>query len=107
VRARCSLAVAAVIAATAAASADAIGDCERHLVETARKQGWTIQSFVIERGASLTVNRFDDQVGSQRVSTEYMGFARLADASGSRRAAFVCLHAGAGRRAVYVGVLPP
>jgi hypothetical protein len=106
VRARFAFAVVAVLTMTCAASADGVGDCERHLVQTARKQGWTIRSFVIDRGPSLVVNRYDDQVGSQRVATEYMGFARLAEASGSRRAAFVCLHAGEGRGAVYVGVLP-
>ncbi len=89
------------------ARADDIGDCERHFVQAARKQGWQVRAFVIERGDSLTVNRFDGQVGSQRVSTEYMGFARLTEQGGSRRATFVCLHEGAGRRAVYVGVLPP
>jgi hypothetical protein len=106
---RRTLAAALLLALAGAtpAFADDVGDCERHFIQFARKQGWQVSAFVIDRGASLVVNRFDDQVGSQRVSTEYMGHARLSDSAGARRAGFICLHAGAGRRAVYVGVLPP
>ncbi len=87
----------------AIAQTDQIADCERHGLAFSKRQGGDITRIQIERSADAIINRYDDMVGSQRVSTEYIGFARVTSPSGSRRMRYVCLHDG--RRAVYLGLL--
>lgn len=89
----------------ASAYADGPGDCERYGVAFSKRQGGTISRIQIDKGDSLVVNRFDDKVGSQMVSTEYMGFARVSTPEGTKRQRFVCLHEGDGKRALYFGPL--
>lgn len=60
----------------------------------------------ITRGESLIENRFDKKIGSVHVSVEYLGRAQFIDDGGSRNAAFVCLHAGAGKKPVYFVEVP-
>jgi hypothetical protein len=93
-----------VFGTPALAQNDQLAACERFAVASAKKQGGTLTRVQIERGDSLAVNRFDDKVGSQAVSVEYVGFARLTDQSGSKRQRFICLHEGERGRAVYFGV---
>jgi hypothetical protein len=81
-----------------------LGDCEKLAVAFSRKHGGMISAARIERGASLAINRFDDKVGSQRVSTEYVGFARITEQGASRRLRFICLHEGGIGSAVYFGL---
>ncbi len=81
-----------------------LGDCEKLAVAFSHKHGGTISAARIERGASLAINRFDDKVGSQRVSTEYVGFARITEQGASRRLRFICLHEGGIGSAVYFGL---
>ncbi len=87
------------------ACADGPADCELYGLALHKKQGGMTTRIVIERGASLVDNRFDDMVGTQRVSTEYMGFARITGPDGTKRQRFVCLHAGNGKKPVYFGLL--
>jgi hypothetical protein len=105
--ARVSLLVAAVVlglGAPAMAQTDQLAACERFAVAFSKKQGGTLSRVQIERGDSLVTNRFDDKVGSQAVSVEYVGFARMTDPTGSKRQRFICLHEGDRGRAVYFGV---
>jgi len=81
-----------------------LGDCEKLAVAFGRKHGGMISAARIERGASLAINRFDDKVGSQRVSTEYVGFARITEQGASRRLRFICLHEGGIGSALYFGL---
>jgi hypothetical protein len=81
-----------------------LGDCEKLAVAFSRKHGGMISAARIERGASLAINRFDDKVGSQRVSTEYVGFARITEQGASRRLRFICLHEGGIGSALYFGL---
>ncbi|MGL4440992.1 MAG: hypothetical protein ACRCUE_17160 [Bosea sp. (in: a-proteobacteria)] len=90
--------------APAMAQNDQLAACERFAVAFSKKQGGTLSRVQIERGDTLTTNRFDDKVGSQAVSVEYVGFARVTDQSGSKRQRFICLHEGERGRAVYFGV---
>lgn len=92
------------LCAPAVAQNDQLAACERFAVAFGKKQGGTLVRVQIERGDSLTTNRFDDKVGSQTVSVEYVGFARMTDPSGSKRQRFICLHEGDRGRAVYFGV---
>jgi hypothetical protein len=86
------------------AAADGIADCERFAQAHFKKHRWEASAARIERGDSLVENRYDDKVGSQAVSTEFMGYAALTEGSATRRARFVCLHGGKG--AVYFGIFP-
>lgn len=81
-----------------------MGDCEKLAVAFSRKHGGMISAARIERGDSLAINRFDDRVGSQRVSTEYVGFVRITEQGASRRLRFICLHEGSIGSAVYFGL---
>ena len=100
-----TLVLAALVPSLAAvARADGIDDCERYALVFGKKQGWSETKVKIDRSDSLVDNRFDAKVGTQYVSTEYMGFAELTSPSGKRRARFVCLHEGDGKKAVYFGV---
>jgi hypothetical protein len=81
-----------------------LGDCEKLAVAFSRKHGGMISAARVERGTSLAINRFDDKVGSQRVSTEYVGFVRITEQGASRRLRFICLHEGGIGSAVYFGL---
>jgi hypothetical protein len=83
------------------ARADGVADCERHALAFFKRHGSGVSKIQIETGTGLDINRYDDKVGSQFVSTEYVGFARVTAAGGVKRQRFVCLHAGDGKRAVY------
>lgn len=90
-------------ASPAMAQADQLAACERLAVAFSKKHGGTLTGVQIERGDSLTTNRFDDKVGSQPVSVEYLGFARMTGQGGTKRQRFICLHEGDRGRAVYFG----
>jgi hypothetical protein len=92
----------ALLAATPA-RADTEADCERHALAFSKTQGGTLTAVKIEREDFPVSNRYNGKVGSQPVSTELMGFARVTSPEGTRRMRFVCLHDG--KRAVYVGLL--
>ena len=103
--AACCLVAAAVPAhAQLRSEVEEIADCEKLAVAFSRKHGGMMSAASIERGDSLAINRFDDKVGSQRVSTEYVGFARITEQGKSRRLRFICLHEGGIGKAVYVGL---
>jgi hypothetical protein len=87
----------------AMAQADQVADCERQGVSFSKRQGGDITRIQIERTADAVINRYDDMVGSQRVSTEFIGFARVTSPSGAKRMRYVCLHDG--KRAVYLGLI--
>ena len=95
----------AIFAAPVTAAADGLEDCARYALEFNKRQGGNITRIKIERGGSLTENRFDDMVGSQRVSTEYMGFAQITTGTETKRLRFVCLHPGGGKEPVYFGLI--
>lgn len=88
----------------AQAQQDFLVECERFGVAFTKKHGASTSKIQIDRGNALSVNRFDDSVGSQFVSSEFSGFARVTDGEGMRRQRFVCLHEGAGKKAVYFGL---
>ena len=55
--------------------------------------------------ADVQVESFNDRVGSQFVSTVYRGTATYDGVLGIRKVRFICLHAGPGRRALYVSTI--
>ena len=100
----CLVAGAAPVHAQLRSEIEELGDCEKLAVAFSRKHGGMISAARIERGDSLAINRFDDKVGSQRVSTEYVGFVRITEQGASRRLRFICLHEGGIGSAVYFGL---
>lgn len=85
---------------------DPLTDCENFALAESKKETGTLKSIRIERDDSLTENRFDRKIGSQYVSSEYIGWAEIEDGGGKRRAQVVCLHSGSKGRAVYVLEIP-
>jgi hypothetical protein len=83
----------AVFCAGRAFAADGPEACEAFAVEFFAEHGAALKAVAIDR-TSLIINRFDDKVGSQRVSTEYIGWADATWADGKTRERFVCLDAG-------------
>jgi hypothetical protein len=83
---------------------DGIRDCERSGRIQFFRHNPTFRRFVIDR-AGVDVDRFSDQVGTQFVSTIFRGRAIYEAASGAQYVRFICLHAGAGRGAVFVYTL--
>jgi hypothetical protein len=100
----CLVAGAAPVQAQLRSEIEELGDCEKLAVAFSRKHGGMISAARIERGDSLAINRFDDKVGSQRVSSEYVGFVRITEQGASRRLRFICLHEGGIGSAVYFGL---
>ena len=100
----CLVAGAAPVQAQLRSEIEELGDCEKLAVAFSRKHSGMISAARIERGDSLAINRFDDKVGSQRVSTEYVGFVRITEQGASRRLRFICLHEGGIGSAVYFGL---
>ena len=104
------LAIAALLAvvtpAVAQSPQDFLRDCEVFAVAESKRDGGSLKSVRIARGDSLIDNRFDKKIGGVHVSTEYLGRAQFIDDGGSRNAAFVCLHAGTGKKPVYFVEVP-
>lgn len=100
----CLVADAEPVQAQLRSEIEELGDCEKLAVAFSCKHGGMISAARIERGDSLAINRFDDKVGSQRVSTEYVGFVRITEQGASRRLRFICLHEGGIGSAVYFGL---
>ena len=104
--------VAALLALTASdASAqrartrfDGLRDCERAGTLQFVRHHPQFRRFLIDR-ADVQVESFNDRVGSQFVSTVYRGTATYDGGLGTRKVRFICLHAGPGRRAVYVSTM--
>ncbi|MBX9911804.1 MAG: hypothetical protein K2Z25_24225 [Beijerinckiaceae bacterium] len=92
--------------ASSQAPQDFLRDCEVFAIAESKRDGGSLKSVRIARGDSLIENRFDRKIGGVHVSTEYLGRAQFIDDGGSRNAAFVCLHAGSGKKPVYFVEVP-
>ncbi len=86
------------------AHADTLQDCERFAIAHFKKNGSDVTRVQVERPAAPIIDRYDAKVGSQHVSSEVMGFARLTTPAGTKRQRYLCLHAGDGKGAVYFGL---
>jgi hypothetical protein len=84
---------------------DGLADCEKFALTFFKDHGADLRAIKIDR-PSIIENVFDDNVGSQRVSTEYIGWAEATWAGKTTRERFVCLHAGDGAKPVYFSFIP-
>jgi hypothetical protein len=85
------------------AAADQFADCEKHALAFGKKQGASYTRLQIQREQFPEVNRYDDKVGSQFVSSEILGKVRVTTPEGTRLRRYLCLHDG--KRAVYFALV--
>ncbi len=95
----------ALIDPVAAAPQDSLAECEQHAMAFYRAHDAKLKSLKIDR-SSVIHNRFDDKVGRQCVSSEYIGWAQAVWSDRETRERFVCLHEGEGKKAAYVTIIP-
>jgi len=93
-----------LLASVPALAADGPEACEAYAVKFFADHGANLKAVAIDK-PSLIINRFDDKVGSQRVSTEYIGWAEATWADSKTRERFVCLDAG-NAHPVYFSFIP-
>jgi len=96
---------AAISCGGAVAQYDGIGDCERFATTFYKTNNADFKNFVIDRN---TVNEigFDANVGSQHITAIYRGVATYTDTRRKIIGTFVCLHAGPGKSAVFIHLIP-
>jgi len=104
------IAIAAALLLPSAASAqrtkfDGLRQCERFGALQFRKQNPAFRRFLIDR-ATVSEDKYADQVGQQFVSSIYHGKATYEAANGPKPVRFICLHAGYRRGPVFVYTLP-
>ena len=84
---------------------DGLRQCERHGSAQFRRHNTAFRRFLIDR-ATVTEDRYADQVGTRFVSAIYHGKGLYEAAAGPKSVRFICLHAGYRRGAVFVYTLP-
>ena len=84
---------------------DGLRQCERHAAVQFRKDNPAFRRFMINR-ASVSEDKYADQVGTQFVSTIYHGKAMYEAGTGEKNVRFICLHAGYRRGPVFVYTMP-
>jgi hypothetical protein len=93
-----------VLGAAPVFAADGPEACAAFAVKFFGEQGANLKAVAIDE-PSLIINRFDANVGAQRVSTEYIGWAEATWADRKTRERFVCLDAG-DAHPVYFSFIP-
>ena len=84
---------------------DGLRDCEKFAAVKFKKDNPAFKRFAIER-ADVEQDKFTDKVGTQFVSSVYLGNATYQAGGNAERVRFICLHAGFGKGAVFVYTLP-
>jgi hypothetical protein len=85
---------------------DGLRDCEKLAAIKFKQENSSFKKFAIERGDSVEEDKFADKVGSQFVSTVYHGKAVYQSSGEPDTVRFICLHAGLGKGAVFVYIMP-
>ena len=95
-----------MLAGTVAAQPyDGTGDCERHAATFYKARDADFRSFVINRN-TVEESAFEDNVGTQHVTAIFRGRATYTDRRGKHTGTFICLHAGSGKGALFVYLIP-
>ena len=84
---------------------DGLRDCEKLAAVKFKKENPAFKRFTIER-ADVEQDKFTDKVGTQFVSSVYLGKATYQAGGEPENVRFICLHAGFGKGAVFVYTLP-
>ena len=99
-------ALAALLSSAALAQPyDGVGDCERYATAYYKAHDDAFRSFVIDRNTVEEV-AYDDNVGSQHVEAIFRGRATYAKLGRRITGTFVCLHAGPGKSALFIYLIP-
>ena len=85
---------------------EGLRDCEKLAAVKFKKDNPAFKRFAIER-ADVEQDKFTDKVGTQFVSSVYLGKATYQAGGEPEPVRFICLHAGFGKGAVFVYTLPP
>jgi hypothetical protein len=85
---------------------DGLRDCEKLAAVKFKQENSSFKKFVIERGDSLEEDKYTDKVGTQPVTTIYHGKATYQSSGEPDTVRFICLHAGLGKGAVFVYIMP-
>ena len=80
------------------------GCCERAGASQFLRHNPSFKRFAIDR-AHVEADKYADQVGHRFVSTIYHGKALFEAGADAKTVRFICLHAGIGRRPVFVYTL--
>jgi len=84
---------------------DGLKDCEKLAAVKFKQENGKFRKFEIDR-KDVEEDKFAANVGTQYVATVYFGKATYQAESAPAEIGFVCLHAGLGKGAVFVYVLP-
>jgi putative N-acetylmannosamine-6-phosphate epimerase len=80
---------------------DALRQCEHRAAVQFKRHDPQFRRFMIDR-ATIEENKYADQVGTQFVSTIYLGKATYEGGAGPKAVRFICLHGGYRRGALFV-----
>ena len=103
IAALCALAAAPALAQKS--TEDGLRDCEKLAAVKFKAENPAFKKFAIER-AGVEEDEFADKVGAQFVSTVYHGKAVYQSSGEPDSVRFICLHAGLGKGAVFVYIMP-
>ena len=104
VAALCTLAASPVMAQKS--TEDGLRDCEKLAAIKFKQENSSFKKFAVERGDSLEEDKYTDKVGTQSVTTVYHGKAVYQSSGEPDTVRFICLHAGLGKGAVFVYIMP-
>jgi len=85
---------------------DGLRDCEKLAAVKFKQENSSFKKFAIERGDNLEEDKYTDKVGTQPVTTIYHGKAVYQSSGEPGTVRFICLHAGLGKGAVFVYIMP-
>jgi hypothetical protein len=104
IAALCALAAAPAMAQKS--TEDGLRDCEKLAAVKFKQENPSFKKFAIERGDSLEEDQYTGKVGTQPVTTIYHGRAVYQSSGEPDSVRFICLHAGLGKGAVFVYIMP-
>ena len=84
---------------------DGLRDCEKLAAAKFKRENSSFKRFAIARD-NVEEDKFADKVGTQFISTIYHGKAIYLSGAEPADVRFICLHAGLGKGAVFVYILP-
>lgn len=84
---------------------DGLRDCEKLAAAKFKRENSAFKRFAIARD-NVEEDKFADKVGTQFISTIYHGKAIYLSGAEPADVRFICLHAGLGKGAVFVYILP-
>jgi hypothetical protein len=95
----------AALSVAAAQPYDGVRDCEAHATTFYKARDAEFRSFAIDRN-TVEESQYEANVGSQHVTAVFRGRGTYTDSGRKFTGTFLCLHAGAGKGAVFLYLFP-